>query len=695
MSLSDFNFKRIYRSKNDELDRDFIIPALRRSTSYDRGTGYFSLSSLANFTNGLIPFIRSGGNIRLVTSVDLNPEDRVIIQKGLAIQESSVITKLNNDILVALEDSIDLLKLDVITNLIAANRLIIKIAYIPCGGIYHEKIGFLKDSEANKVCFIGSQNETYSGYNLNLESAVVLTSWTGDSEDIAEQESYFEDLWNNRVQGLKVFSFPEAVMRSLFNKYKHSGDLEKAIERLEQAFTSQLTSSNKVKELYPYQDTAIKQFISNGYCHFYEMATGTGKTFTAVKTVEALFEQKGKLSVIVLVPQIDLQAQWQHSFAEIGINSYLFGGLASSVETEKNFDSFIISSFMSDFPVVGISTYDTFFAKLSTQMKNLPTDKMIIIDEAHNLSPNQIANLPEQFPYRLGLSATPERFSVAETTQIVEYFTRGIIETYKYTIEEAIENNFLSHYLYFPIFVNISNENFEDYQSYTRQLIYLENEDPRDEEKIVDIRTKRSVIIKKASCKMDRLRTLVTDGKYNFQNSVIYCGQGKDSITEESIIDSVTKILAVYGHYNVSQFTSKTGDRVKVLSEFERGYYDVLAAIKCFDEGVDIPKLDKIYIMASDTLTRQTIQRRGRVLRKCTETGKTIAYIYDFVVLPPEDVTAGMGVRPLVVNELRRVREYTRLADNRTKINKELEAICSFYGIEEENRNETEFDENN
>ena len=163
------------------------------------------------------------------------------------------------------------------------------------------------------------------------------------------------------------------------------------------------------------------------------------------------------------------------------------------------------------------------------------------------------------------------------------------------------------------------------------------------------------------------------------------------SRTEESIIDSVTRILAKYGHYSVSQFTSHTADRARVLREFEDENYDVLAAIKCFDEGVDVPKLDKIYIMASDALSRQTIQRRGRVLRTCTDTGKRIAYIYDFVALPPIECTEGIGVPNLVINEMRRAKEYARLADNKSDTMAELSAIMGMYGINEEDL-ENEFD---
>ena len=131
----------------------------------------------------------------------------------------------------------------------------------------------------------------------------------------------------------------------------------------------------------------------------------------------------------------------------------------------------------------------------------------------------------------------------------------------------------------------------------------------------------------------------------------------------------------------MSQFTSKTQNRKRVLYEFEQGYYDTLVAIKCFDEGVDVPKLDKIYIMASDGALRQTVQRRGRVLRKCKESGKTIAYIYDMVVLPP--VEAGTyGCDGLLKVELPRAKEYNRLALNKEENEMLFKNIEETYHVE-------------
>ena len=73
------------------------------------------------------------------------------------------------------------------------------------------------------------------------------------------------------------------------------------------------------KTLYPYQEKAVEEFVINRYCHFFEMATGTGKTFTAVKAVERMSEKmNGKsLYVIVVVPQIDLQMQWKQALPGI------------------------------------------------------------------------------------------------------------------------------------------------------------------------------------------------------------------------------------------------------------------------------------------------------------------------------------------------------------------------------------------
>lgn len=677
MALRNNEFKKIYRSQLDNIVDDFFKVALKDATYYERGTGYFSLSSIAALADGIISFVKNNGTINIITSVQMSYEDVAIIRKGLEIQKNSIIEKLKERVNEKIEDEEDILKLDLITNLIACDRLKIKIAYMPKGGIYHEKFGiFYDDNDA--VYFMGSLNETFNGLKANFESIMVLTTWTDSREDINAQQDYFQKLWNDNIKGIKVFSFPEALQQDLLKLYKVSPDVETAIKRM----GNKDEGKTQLKKLHPYQKAAVNEFINNGYCHFFEMATGTGKTFTAVKAYERIALEFGNIPTLILVPQIDLQNQWLKAFQEINITPLLFGGLASTKDTLQNISRFVISTFDKSKPSVAITTYDTFFNENAyNRINSISAHKFIIVDEAHNLSPKQTLKLPLNFNYRLGLSATPERYDKGTTNSIIHYFTLGKVDTFKYTIDEAIDRGFLSHYEYIPIPVELTDSEFKEYKQKTRQYSIACAEKDPDYDKIKDILMKRSSIIKKSVNKLKKLKNMVLSGKYDFKNSVVYCGNGKDVDTDLSIIDLATKILAVDGSYRVSQFTSKTSNRVLVLKEFENGNFDVLAAIKCFDEGVDVPKLDKIYIMSSDGLKRQTIQRRGRVLRKCKESGKEMAYIFDFVAIPPDSVDNDeTGCIALVRNELRRVIEYGRLAENKVNIKSFIDKLVNKYG---------------
>lgn len=687
--------KSIYRTKKDDFDEDFIIPLLKDCKIYYRGTGYFNIQGLIDISKGLIPYIRNGGNLKLLTSVELAFDEINLLDNSKKVALNTISSKLEKKIEEQLNEEPEILYMDLITNLIAANRIEIKIAYLPNGGLYHEKIGYMEDFENNKVCFIGSNNETHAGKKKNAETISIIKSWDGGETDTQEQKIYFEQLWNNQDIEIEVVDFPTAAKNKLFSIYRKSSSFEDSIKRIEEYY-SRLKSLSSKKGLYPYQEKAIDEFCSNTYCHFYEMATGTGKTFTAVKSVERMSkDMNGKsLYVIVVVPQIDLQEQWNRAFEEIGIKSHLFGGNSTNKDWENELSISMIDYFNEEKIVVSICVYDTFFSKVNKELEEYyRVNKLLIVDEAHELSKNQINLLSENYKFRLGLSATPERHNENETQKIINYFTRGEVETYKYTIDEAIENNFLSRYEYYPIKVNLDDKEFERYQKYTLQLVQLLDAEERDEDKIQEILNNRSVIVKKAQNKTILLQNMAANPKYNFKNSVVYCGQGKDIETEESIIDSVTIALKNLGKYRVSQFTSKTIDRTAVLKEFENGYYDTLVAIKCFDQGVDVPKLDKIYIMASDTLARQTIQRRGRVLRKCKETGKTLAYIYDFVCLPPEDANDSKAASSLVAKELKRVKEYGRLAENKDDVDNFMEHLISEFGITEGSYDEEETDD--
>lgn len=653
--LNKIKFKPIYRTHKDSIDQDFYVPCFSESVKLERAAGYFSLHSLTLSIDGIIRFVQKKGQINLICSPDLSQADAELIDACISLDSDHVTKSLLRTITDSDISEEELDQLDVICNMLSVGQLSIKIAYQPLG-IFHEKFGIFVDESNNRVYFNGSLNETKRAIVHNQESIRVNYSWQSEytAKFINDELRYFTDLWNNQVESVTVIDFPKAVEEQLLNYYKRSETLEEAINK----YISSRSSSGK-KSLYPYQEKAINQFCENGYHHFYEMATGTGKTFTSIKTIKRLkMDCQEKMFIVVCVPQTDLQTQWESALREEGYNKiYLFGGEGTSYE--KTIAEATIDFFTQEDDVICVAVYDTFFSKMWSDIQRI-APLFLIVDEAHNLTPGNLSSLIKLNPkYRLGLSATIQRFSENESEAIVRFFTD--CKPFYYGIEDAIDKGFLSKYEYHPIFVHLNEEENDKFQYKSKLLAQELNKDEPDLEKINRIRRERSLILKQASGKLAKLRELIDEG-YNFVNAVIYCGQGKDD-EGDAIIDSVTKTLYEKGLV-VSQFTNRTLNRKRVLYEFEQGYFDTLAAIRCFDEGVDVPKLDKIYIMASDSALRQTVQRRGRVLRKCKETGKTIAYIYDMVVLPA--IEAGTyGCDGLLNIELSRAKEYNRLALNK------------------------------
>lgn len=205
---------------------------------------------------------------------------------------------------------------------------------------------------------------------------------------------------------------------------------------------------------------------------------------------------------------------------------------------------------------------------------------------------------------------------------------------------------------------------------------------------------KRSRIVAGAKMKLDKLAEIIKDFKHD-NHLLIYCGattvvdndykEGVPSDEEERQIDAVSKILNNEGIIS-SQFTSKEDSRQRELlkREFDSGKsMQALVAIRCLDEGVNIPSIDKAIILASSTNPKEYIQRRGRVLR--TYSGKSFAIIYDFVTLPRNlnDITAMTDLTydiGLIKRELTRVKDFASLSLNEYQSEKIIDEVEGVYG---------------
>ena len=687
MTLQDLNLKGFYDSDSDSLLEDFYIPALTESVTYKRIAGYFSSNSLAIAAKGISKFIENAGNIQLIANIVLSEDDQDAIKKVIHEKEQEILSEIE-----VMEDALKRGHLMLLAWLLKNGRMEIKIATVD-KGLEHKKKGILEDLEGNIVSFSGSDNETVSGWLHNHEDFHVFCSWLeGDKRHLEPDIMSFHKLWNNEGNRVNVYEVSEAFKEGLIqsappNDSEFTTLSNEMAKKLLEEYSKELEfnkgSTRHIKKLYPFQSKAIEEFKSNNYRHFFEMATGTGKTFTSVHALKELVENIPNSFTVILVPLIDLQEQWIVELENTGFSDIqVIGGPRSPSDWEYVFNQNLLDYIEGEVPhIIYVAVYDSFFSKLATKMKQIE-NLFLIVDEAHNLSVNQLKKMPENAIYRLGLSATPEKHDETETKDILEYFLSKDQVSFKYNIEDAINAGFLSRYHYYPIFTFLDEDEFSRYTDYSKRIAVLQNMEPIDKEALKTALRERSLIIKKAEHKIVKLKEMISSNNYDFSNSVIYCGQGKYGDTDQSLIGVVTKAFG-NADYVVSTYTSKTENRHIVLEKFKNGFYNVLVAIKCFDEGIDVPQLDKIFIMSSDRLLRQTVQRRGRVLRVCKETGKQFAHIYDMIVLPPINYGDLGSAQTLIQNEMHRVNEYNRLAENASENSAQISKfIADNYSID-------------
>ena len=180
---------------------------------------------------------------------------------------------------------------------------------------------------------------------------------------------------------------------------------------------------------------------------------------------------------------------------------------------------------------------------------------------------------------------------------------------------------------------------------------------------------------KKKTNRIDELINCV-DVKDHF---VVYCGDGRlydDNNEEIRHIQFVKKRIDKLG-LKASQFTA-TEDinrRMELVDMFNENEIDALVAIRCLDEGINIPSIKSALILASNDDYREFVQRRGRILRKYKKTNKQSADIYDVVVLPSTNTPK------LALIELRRFYEYARLATNHVEQMEKLNELLKNYNL--------------
>lgn len=706
MSLKDKKIKSEYRSLIDNVVQDFYIPLLHESIYYKRAVGFFSSSALVEISKGIADMAKDGGKIEIVASPYLSDDDIQAIKEGYENRQKIIEGALLRQLSDEHEDYYSMERLNLLANLIADGILDIRIAYMDNDneiGMYHEKMGIMEDKDGNHVAFSGSMNESLTAMSINYETIDVFCDWNEAEVDrVKLKESAFYSMWNNIEPNLKVMEFTK-ISDALIEKYRRKVpnfdiDHEQFKSRMV-AYGNMLHESvvlyggsigARIPEdvsLHEYQKEAISVWVGENYRGIFDMATGTGKTYTGLGAISKISEDlNDELAVIIVAPYKHLVEQWVEDIVRFNMKPIIAYGDPAHRDWRKKFSKAVTDQkIRRDKSFFCVVTTNVTFASPDFQERidKIKSPILLVVDEAHNFGARSYARLlDDRFTYRLALSATLDRHRDEEGTALLyNFFGKKCIE---YPLERAIDEDKLTPYKYYPVLVYLSEIELESYEQLSYEMSKCMIKDKNGKYKLNKrgeiLALKRSRVVAGAVQKFEALKMEITPYKDD-NNILVYCGATRvfdetdtssDDESDIRQIEAVTKILGNELGMSVARFTSEENmeERALIKEHFQDGgKLQAIVAIKCLDEGVNIPDIRTAFILASTTNPKEYIQRRGRVLRKADN--KPFAEIYDFVTLPrPLDSVSGLTIeqanrdKTLVKNELARIKEFGRLALN-------------------------------
>ena len=722
MSLQDHIIKSEYRSLIDNVVQDFYIPLLNEAVFYRRAVGFFSSSSLVEISKGIASLAKRGGKIQIVASPYLSDDDVEAIRKGYEDRDTIIEKALLNQLSDETLDFYSMERLNLLATLIAEGILDIRIAYTEDHkgiGMYHEKMGVITDAEGNSVAFSGSMNESSTAMSINYETIDVFRSW-GDTFEANQErlkENAFVSIWNNTEPNIQVLEFP-SISQAMIEKYRKK-PVDYDVDQKQ--FTAPSHQGKKKGNiptsigarippdvtLHDYQKEAIASWVGENYRGIFDMATGTGKTYTGLGAVSKLCEDlKDDLAVVIVCPYQHLVEQWVEDIVRFNIKPIIGYSSSSQKDWKKR-----LAQAVRDQKLRADKKFFCFICTNATftnpyvqeQIGKIKSPVLLLVDEAHNFGAKSLSQLlDDRFEYRLALSATLERHRDEEgTAALYNFFGKKCIV---YSLERAIKEDKLTPYKYHPVLVYLNEEELGHYEQISYELSKHVIKGKNGRIKLDSygeiLAIKRSRIVAGAINKIDRLLDVITPYKDD-HFLLVYCGAthiasptSDRTDTDESEIkqiEAVTRLLGNSLGMKVSKFTAEEDieERNSIKQHFKDGDdLQAIVAIKCLDEGVNIPGIKTAFILASTTNPKEYIQRRGRVLRKSPGTGKEYAEIYDFVTLPrPLDEVSGLTEDQmkrdlsLVKNELSRVLEFGRLSMNSMEATQIIWEICDCYHL--------------
>jgi len=722
MTLDKEKIKPNYSSNKHNVLGEFYIPALSNATRYDRAVGYFSSKAILHIIRGIDGLIKNDGEMRLVIGSPLTEEEFNSINTDVSVKDKvyKQISESWNDLIKKDLDELNKYRLDVFSWLVKSGKLKIKFALRPPKALYHKKIGIIKGADFTLV-FEGSLNETESALTAHSDNFSVYRSWRKESfEDHGKyyiQE--FEDVWNGKDEGTITLDLPSSEYSDIKNYWPSdiapNSELEKeAAKKIAEMFKNKGAQYQEfehdfikpripekidghIYQIRDHQINALQKWQKNNYNGIMALATGAGKTITAihgaVKTSEG-----NRIVLIIAVPYKILADQWCDVLELFNIKAIRCYDSSKKWRSELtnevgNFRAKLSNDFFAIVVVNATLVTDGFLSLIQQIPKQ---NRFFIGDECHHHGgKTAISKLPDA-QYKIGLSATPWSSSEVEQKERLEKYYGPIVASY--TMKEALDDGVLTGYKYLLYPVRMNFEEGELYEKLTKSIVGLlnkKNRTPVDEQILTNTVFKRSRLLDSLEDKFTTLDDILKSKSVS-KYTLFYCGSGASDISEYKLdeeyedkgedkdsektksIDKVVKIL-YKRNWNVSKFTANESPkaRVGILNNFKSGSIDAMVAIKVLDEGFDVPMCKEAFITASSRNERQFVQRRGRILRKSP--GKDEAIIHDFLIIPDSH---DQIYKTLIENELMRVREFYSVANNKNDIYKKVNKIINDYGLD-------------
>ena len=548
--------------------------------------------------------------MRLITSPILSTQDTDAII-GTEIQDGSAFLRLE----AALLDNVETLKQEMEADILNAfswmlyDGIIDMRFAIPCQkleeGNFHDKFGiFYKGNDA--LSFSGSINDSKHGFQ-NYESVKVFKTWAGTQEYVDADASRFEKIWNRKDRNLKMFTIPQAVKDKIFE-----------LRTPDRPYSLPAGSSKWI-----HQDMAVKTFLEKEH-GILAMATGTGKTITAMKIINKLFDSGDIRRVIITMYGNDLLDQWAIQIRENYKNKQINYHYAAQ-KMMKDFvmhpdDSILILSRDSK----NLSRLLELFDRLPGDYRN---DTLFVFDEVHGAGSNTfVENLSGRlspYRYRLGLSATPEReYDDAGNDFLLNEIGEVIFE---FTLQDAIQKGILCEFNYIPLpYVLTEEEKLKKRKIIAAFNAKKESGEPVDEK---DMFTQLALVNKTAVNKLEEFEGLISQRPDLLTKCIIF-------VQTMEYGEKLQKILV---RYSDKYHTYYADDEKINLENFAAGKIDCLLTCKKVSEGIDISSVTNIILFSSDRSKLVTTQRIGRALRLDKNNPEKKATVVDFVIEDSEE----------------------------------------------------------